>query len=165
MRAKLGFLGIEDLVNNQGELAIALEYDSKTKEMCIEACAQLPADTTRKDLAATYLSLCHEDTPVFNSFFSSNHSGHSHIHPDTPPITAHIYTLGARTPLAIFARKKYKPVAPKVRPIKTELPSRFQIIREIKGDPLQDMPRLHIMVQVIDKPLVKTHVYMGRTAW
>ena len=45
-------------------------------------------------------------------------------------------------PIAIFAGKKYKPVALKIRPIKTKLPSRFHIIREIKGDPLKDLPKL-----------------------
>jgi hypothetical protein len=37
---------------------------------------------------------------------------------------------------------KYKPVAIKVRPLKAELPAEFRITREIKGDPLKDMPVL-----------------------
>ena len=45
-------------------------------------------------------------------------------------------------PLDIFAGKKYKPVALKVRPIETELPSRFRIVHNIKGDPLKDIPLL-----------------------
>lgn len=49
-------------------------------------------------------------------------------------------------PSAILAgqKKKYKPVALKVRPIKTDLPSHFRIIRNITGDPLADMPRVDI---------------------
>ena len=35
--------------------------------------------------------------------------------------------------------KKYKPVAPKVWPVETELPSRFWITCNIKGNPLKDM--------------------------
>ena len=48
----------------------------------------------------------------------------------------------AKTPLAIYAGKKYKPVAIKVRPVETELLSQFHIIRNIKGNPLKDMPVL-----------------------
>jgi hypothetical protein len=48
-----------------------------------------------------------------------------------------------RTPLAIFAtKKKYKPVALKVRPITTDLPERFRILRNITGDPLAMLPTL-----------------------
>ena len=45
---------------------------------------------------------------------------------------------------SIFAnKKKYKPVALKVRPIIAELPDKFRIIRHIKGNPLADMPTLN----------------------
>jgi hypothetical protein len=54
----------------------------------------------------------------------------------------HIFSLGTHTPLTVFTGKQYKPVACKIRPIKMELPSRFCIICNIKGDPLQDLPTL-----------------------
>lgn len=38
--------------------------------------------------------------------------------------------------------KKYKPVHLKVRPVYTDLPDKFRIIRDIKGDPLADLPTL-----------------------
>jgi hypothetical protein len=38
--------------------------------------------------------------------------------------------------------KKYKPVGLKVQPVETELPSRFCIMHDIKGDLLKDMPNL-----------------------
>jgi hypothetical protein len=37
---------------------------------------------------------------------------------------------------------KYKPVALRVKPVIQELPSKFRIIRDIKGDPLAEMPEL-----------------------
>ena len=40
------------------------------------------------------------------------------------------------------AKKKYKPVALKVRPVIGELPEQFRIIRDIKGDPLDTLPTL-----------------------
>ena len=47
------------------------------------------------------------------------------------------------TPLVdVFAGKKYKPVALKVRPVYTEVPEKYRIKREIKGDPLKDLPTL-----------------------
>ena len=42
----------------------------------------------------------------------------------------------------VFAGKKYKPVDQKIRPIKGTLPEEFRIIRDIKGNPLADMPML-----------------------
>ena len=46
------------------------------------------------------------------------------------------------TPLAVFVGKKYKPVGLKVRPVYAELPEKYRIKREIKGDPLENMPGL-----------------------
>ena len=37
---------------------------------------------------------------------------------------------------------KYKPVDKKVKPVVQELPAEFRIRREIKGDPLAEMPML-----------------------
>ena len=105
-----------------------MEYDSTSQHLSIEACAPLPQDTKPVDLAAAYLSLCDSNSSSLRSYFASDS--------DTPldPLDRHsaqprpcalAYTiLDARTPLAIFAGKKYKPVALKVRPVETELPSR-----------------------------------------
>jgi hypothetical protein len=45
-------------------------------------------------------------------------------------------------PVSVLA-SKYKPVALKVKPIYAELPERFRIKREIRGDPLAEMPKLN----------------------
>ena len=47
------------------------------------------------------------------------------------------------TPVAVFAGKKYKKVADKIKPIIGELPSEYRIERKIIGDPLADMPKLN----------------------
>jgi len=108
-----GFLSIDELVNNQGELALILEFDHTLNVINIEACTQLPADATQKELAATYFLLCDSDSPTLSPFFS-----------DSDVNVARIFIIDSRTPLAIFVGKKYKPVACKIRPIETELPSR-----------------------------------------
>jgi hypothetical protein len=59
-----GFLSIDDLANDQGELAVTLEYNSSNQQVYIEACTQLLTNTMHKDLAAAYLSLCTEDSPA-----------------------------------------------------------------------------------------------------
>jgi hypothetical protein len=43
---------------------------------------------------------------------------------------------------AQYLGKKYKPVALKVKPMYSDLPEKFRIKRDIKGDPLADMPEL-----------------------
>jgi hypothetical protein len=44
--------------------------------------------------------------------------------------------------LKVFAGKKYKPVHLKVKPTLMDLPEKFRIIRDIKGDPLETLPVL-----------------------
>jgi hypothetical protein len=43
---------------------------------------------------------------------------------------------------AYVGKKKYKPVAKKVKPIGATLPEEFRIVRNIQGDPLADLPIL-----------------------
>jgi len=59
------------------------------------------------------------------------------------------------SPLAIYAKKKYKPVAQKVHPITTSLPERFRIICNIHGDPLASIP----MLSPIPPPFIPTGRY------
>ena len=113
---------------------LSLAYDSDSDSLSMEACAPLLKDTRKNDLVAAYLSLCDLDSPHMLSIFFSNFRTTN----DIPPIEFRI----AWTPIAIYAGKKYKPVAIKVRPVETELPSQFWITRNIKGDPLKDIPSL-----------------------
>jgi Integrase zinc binding domain/RNase H-like domain found in reverse transcriptase len=46
-------------------------------------------------------------------------------------------------PMLISAKKKYKPVARKVKPVLEDLPAKFRIIRNIIGDPLASLPVLN----------------------
>ena len=152
-----GFLSFEDLAEGQGELALSLEYNPDTKDLSIAAYAPLPNDTQTDDIAAAYLSLCNTNMPLFhNVFLSDPKLSHSDLSksnlspsdmiPQTksePQLKTPIYTfLDAQPPLAIYTGKKYKPVTLKVRPVETELPSRFRITRNNKGNPIKDMPTL-----------------------
>ena len=57
----------------------------------------------------------------------------------TPPIDfdSDIYEIFIKT------TKKYKPVALKIKPVGSDLPTHFRIIRNIVGDPLADLPTLN----------------------
>jgi hypothetical protein len=48
----------------------------------------------------------------------------------------------APLPTYLATKKRYKPVALKVKPVIGELPEKFRIIQNIIGDPLQDLPKL-----------------------
>ena len=137
-------MSIDDLAPNQGELAIPVEYNSINNEIAIDAYAPLPQYPRPTDVAAAYLSLCDSNGPqLFNQFFCSiSKSDPTKTEPEPRPQPKIFTILNARTPLAIYAGKKYKPVALNIRPVETELLSQFHITREIKGNPLKDMPQL-----------------------
>ena len=128
---QLGFLRFDELADGQGDLALSLEYDSTSRHLSIEACAPLPQDTKTVDLAAAYLSLCDSNSLSLRPYFASDSDtllDPLDRHSAQPRPCAPAYTiLDARTPLAIFAGKKYKPVALKVRPVETELPSLLRL--------------------------------------
>jgi hypothetical protein len=138
-------LSIDDLVDNQGELALTIKYNAVDHHASAEACAVLPKDTTRSDLAAAYVSLCDLDLELFDDLFLRDSAAVIPLSPERYPKLGRApydSVSNVTPPLAIFAGKKYKPVALKVRPVETELPSHFCIVRKIEGDPLEDMPQL-----------------------
>ena len=63
--------------------------------------------------------------------------------PSTGSITQDSTSSAAPKAKKKMAKKKYKPVALKVKPIIGELPDKFRIIRNIIGDPLKDLPELN----------------------
>ncbi len=55
----------------------------------------------------------------------------------------HMAECVEKAPKQVFAAtKKYKKVADKIRPVYQELPDKYRIVRDIKGDPLKNMPML-----------------------
>src|SRR5882762_8035341 len=100
------------------------------------------------------LSLCPEtDKAMIHALATKNRFSDSF---DSLDIPGSFPTLDSpNVPFAIYAKKKYKPVAQKVRPIATSLPERFRIIRNISGDPLASIPAL----SPIPPPFVPTGRY------
>ena len=141
-RTSLGFLSIEDLVPHQGELTITFDFDEDTHQASVEACAPLVADTMQEDIAAAYISLCNSASPNFEPLFLTPKIPKCKALATMQSCALSIAFENAKLPTVIFAGKKYKPIALKIHPIETKLPSRYRIIREIKGDPLENLPQL-----------------------
>jgi hypothetical protein len=145
-------LSIDELVDDQGELTLTIDYDLANHTAMLEACAILPDNTSQGEIAAAYVSLCDLDSACFDSLFLAD-STHSQSMPTSSErnskarFASHISFSNVTPPLAIFTGKKYKPVALKVRPVETELPSHFRIISDIRGDPLENIPKLPMRPQ------------------
>jgi len=123
-----------------------------------------------QDISFSYLSACDIsvtntdiDSAMYISYDSDSHcsiqvprttlmytskSSHSLLVPTDSSISSRSLLAPADTPYtldpqaSIFAKRKYKPVARKVRPVIAALPDKFRITRNIVGDPLADMPQL-----------------------
>jgi hypothetical protein len=68
-RKSCRFLSINELVDNQGELTLTIDYNSANHTAMLEACAILPDNTSQGEIAAAYVSLCDSDSACFDSLF------------------------------------------------------------------------------------------------
>ena len=131
-----GFLRLEDLIRDQGDVALVVEYENKFPNSStiipFSEISSLPSPT---DISLCYFEAC--DTNQCTNTRMSEDRNREHSLRSTCTISSN------DAPLATFAaKKKYKPVAQKVRPILDTLPSRFCIERNIIGDPLANLPTL-----------------------
>ena len=143
-------MSIDDLVEDQGELTLTIDYDLANHTALLEACTILPDNTSQGEITAAYVSLCDSDCSCFDSLFLAD-LPHDYSVPNRASRLGrapYISFSNVKPPLAVFAGKKYKPVALKVRPVETELPSQFRIIHNIKGDPLENIPTQ--LMQLLD---------------
>ena len=131
-----GFLRLGDLIRDQGDVALVVEYDSKFPDfssiIAFSEILPLPSPT---DISLCYFEACNTNQCTNMRMSKDRNREHSVL--STCTISSN------DAPLATFAaKKKYKPVARKVRPILDTLPLRFRIERNIIGDPLADLPTL-----------------------
>ena len=80
----------------------------------------------------------------FNNDFTSSATRKGKKRRKKPPEgdTAGDTDSNTSKPSVFGTSKKYKPVARKVKPVISTLPSEFRIVRRITGDPLKDMPTI-----------------------
>jgi hypothetical protein len=134
---------LEGLTDRENDYALIISFDSVNSSAVIESYTPL-SSLDSSTLSCAYLSAC--DGPGllttcnnFDTFgstfdvFTSNKNGliKTQKHLDH---SANIF---------LSSKKKYKPVAKKVRPVIGELPKKFQIERKIIGDPLDNIPTLN----------------------
>jgi hypothetical protein len=93
-----------------------------------EAYTQIPADGSSKDdvLSRLYLSACDSDTVSSNLASSGLDSA----------------IIEDFASVFLTQKRKYKPVAKKIKPVVTHTPEIYRIHRKIEGDPLADLPIL-----------------------
>jgi hypothetical protein len=135
-----GFSLFEGLVERENDYALIISLDSVDSSAFVEAYTPIPSSDS-STLSHIYLSTCDfPDTPSSTLY--------STIHTPTDSTTSPLTTspsdrLAPYTDLFLSAKKKYKPVAKKVRPVIGELPEKFCIERKIIGNPLDDLPILN----------------------
>ena len=133
-----GFLQLEDLISDQGDVTLVIEYDSRspyTPQIVSYSCLSLLASLF--DIALCYfeassLNLCTSNLQLASKC--------DRVPLWQLPRTPAGMDTPLNTPLATFvAKKKYKLVTLKVRPVLGTLPSQFRIERNITSNPLADI--------------------------
>ena len=120
-----------------GEVALILEYDKESQRVCIQGYSVAKSKTFSKDEkrdaylaeAVNCSDIPDKDRGQFSNYLLSNLVRQKQEEHKDPTVS-------------IFA-SKYKPVALKTRPVIAGLPEQFRIKREIRGDPLENMPKLN----------------------
>jgi hypothetical protein len=122
-------------VERENDYALIISLDSINSSVFVEAYTPIPSPDP-STLSRIYLSAC--DSPDTKSSTFSN-TTYTHADSSTTPSDR----LAPYTDLFLSAKKKYKPIAKKVRPVIGELPEKFRIERKIIGKPLDDLPILN----------------------
>jgi hypothetical protein len=135
-----GFSLFEGLVERENDYALIISPDSVNSSAFVEAYTPIPSPDS-STLSRIYLSTC--DSPDTKP---STYSNTTYTHADSttsPSTTSPSDCFALYTDLFLSTKKKYKPVAKKVRPVIGELPEKFHIERKIIGNPLDDLPILN----------------------
>ena len=156
------FLGtFEELTEGQGEIALVLEYNSRDESVTIISATELGKDFFKEDKEIQNWKLVFQY--VLASDLLEDLSGKlemeqrrkCRVHTKIPGFSmgdllgeveeeeeVSVMKEGIVIRKGVVTKKKYKPVAKKVKPIIAELPGQYRIIKNIKGDPLENMPNL-----------------------
>ena len=156
---------IDDLIKDQGEIAITLIDDGKGGFECESYTLPGNGQFEQEELRNLYLlqslrdekSVDEKDHPALVSYLEKYFSEadqklggsqtiesmmnviYDHEDKDAPRANKEDPVETRET----FVTKKYKLVAQKIRPVYQDLPDKFRIIRDIKGDPLDTLPKLN----------------------
>ena len=147
----------EEVIPDHGEVACIIEYGVDGTPF-ISAYANVPEHNNPLSCSAQivqlYLSQCEaSETFAFKAhhldWANANTTRKCDVFVSAEAYDRAIGTLDInnlattkKPPKGVTGKKKYKPVALKVKPVIAALPSEFHIERNIIGDPLEDMPAL-----------------------
>ena len=147
------------MTESQGEIALVLEYNLVTDSVTVvssrelgETYATADKGTKERMLAFEYTQACELPKNLARKI-DMEKKRMRRAHTKIPGFTTEdllgeseelvsVMVEGIVKRKGVVTKKKYKPVAKKVKPVVTELPGKYRIIREIKGDPLANMPVL-----------------------
>ena len=116
-----------------GEVGLILGHEIKTNRLEIQGYAMPEGKRmTKEEKVEIYLSAAVKDSKLVEK----NRDRLQHYLQRTSQVKS-----VAKERAAVYT--KYKPVALKVKPLFTDLPAKYRIIREIQGDPLENMPVLN----------------------
>jgi hypothetical protein len=148
------FSNVEDLITDQGDIAIVIEYEPDTQpQIFISSCMLFDSpQASDEDVIFSYLTACDQSitkTDFSSSAYQSQAAGSTYQLRSTSPATTPTTNISedcqksSEEQVSTFtAKKKYKPVALKTRLLIADLPDKFRIVRNIIGNPLADLPIL-----------------------
>ena len=122
-------MSAEGLTTNYGAI-----IESINGRILLKSVQQLDA-SDKQTAAFSYISAT--DPDILSQFHPTFLTTVSSISPVADSLTS-----DDSYPTFIATKKRYKPVALKVKPVIGELPAKFRIIRNITGDPLANLPVL-----------------------
>jgi hypothetical protein len=127
-------------VERENDYVLIISLDSVNSSAFVEAYTPILSSDS-STLSCIYLSACDfPDTPS-STFYTTTHTPADST--TSSPMTSSSMHLAPYTDLFLSTKKKYKPIAKKVRPVIGELPEKFHIERKIIGNPLNDLPVLN----------------------
>jgi hypothetical protein len=126
-------------VERENDYVLVISFDSVNSLAFVEAYTAIPSSDS-STLSRIYLSACDFLDTQSLTLYNTLHTPADSM--TSPSTTSPSDRLAPYTGLFLSAKKKYKPVAKKVRPVIGELPEKFQIERKIIGNPLDDLPTL-----------------------
>lgn len=151
------------MIENQGDLILLIERDDRDSSILIKGyvCPQNKEKFDSHEVRDLYLAQAVGNTDLEDDerekvykYFQQNVRNTVRTKAqftEEVPVTASTENKGVTkvvlkgknpTPKTVLVGKKYKPVADKVRPVYQDLPEKFRIVRDIKGNPLEGMPEI-----------------------
>jgi hypothetical protein len=143
------FSRLEDEISETQQCAIIFAFDPANDTLSIEHTATLPDFESSPSSSSPSFSI--SSSNIIANLYLTASNQYATLSSASKADTMQLSTICSPSytssdslyPVFAASKKKYKPVALKVRPVITDLPNHFRIVRNITGDPLENMPKLN----------------------